>query len=144
MPPRPPAGASAVILFHPLPVGWGSPQKKYERGRLPLHFGERVGVWNIRLYWLLRSLYVPCYSVTTIPVNVPGWLTATTGDPGSQQIVARDALQLIPSGFPGRARCSVHASRALGASLRLAPATETLRRFQPDHGAFDKSFISMA
>jgi len=32
----------------------------------------------MRLWWSFRSPYVPCFSITPEPVNVPGWLTATT------------------------------------------------------------------
>ncbi|MDV2861530.1 hypothetical protein R0H02_03475 [Phytobacter ursingii] len=32
----------------------------------------------MQLWWSFRSPYVLCFSVATEPVNVPGWLTATT------------------------------------------------------------------
>ncbi|MGK9172215.1 hypothetical protein KXR87_03120, partial [Yokenella regensburgei] len=32
----------------------------------------------MRLLWSFRSPYVPCFSLASEPVNVPGWFTATT------------------------------------------------------------------
>jgi len=32
----------------------------------------------MRLWWPFRSPYVLCFSIATEPVNVPGWLIATT------------------------------------------------------------------
>ena len=57
-------------------------------------FGERIGVrGKMRLRWLFRSPYVPCFSIATEPVNVPGRLTATalaTRAPGRK--IAADAV----------------------------------------------------
>jgi hypothetical protein len=59
--------------------GGGIPIKKCEHDRSPLLFGERVRVrGKMRLWWSFRSPYVLCFSIATEPVNVPGWLTATT------------------------------------------------------------------
>ncbi|HAU8262446.1 TPA: hypothetical protein I8287_000036 [Kluyvera intermedia] len=33
---------------------------------------------KMRLWWSFRSPDVLCFSIATEPVNVPGWLTATT------------------------------------------------------------------
>ena len=62
------------------------PRKIMSALTTPSPLRERAGVrGNIRLWRLFRSLYVPCYSVTTIPVNVPWRLNRhRPGDPGSR------------------------------------------------------------
>ena len=116
----------------------GSPQK-YEQGRLPLLFGERVGVrGNIRLRWSFRSLYVPCYSVTTLLVNVPGWLTATTlatRAPG-KKIAASRYLRLIPYGFRvGRDEASLQVAPSRRIPAPRPGLQETPQRFSAGPGA---------
>ena len=82
----------------------------------PSPLRERAGVrGNIRLWWLFRSLYVPCYSVTTIPVNVPWRLNRRRpGDPGSRQENRRFA---IPSSYSLRLRVGRNP-----ASMQVAPS----------------------
>ena len=135
------------VRFGGLPSGRRIPTKQYKHGRPPLLFGERVGVrGNIRLRWSFRSLYVPCYSVTTLPVNVPGWLTATTlatRAPG-KKIVATRCPQLIPFGFRvGRDEASMQVAPSRRIHAPRPGLQETLRRFSAGPWRRGKSFISM-
>ena len=78
---------------------------------------------NIRLWWSFRSLYVPCYSVTTWPVNVPGWLSRHhPGDPGfRRKIAASRYLRLIPSGLSGTGGGNIPVKPALSAHPCASP-----------------------
>ena len=78
---------------------------------------------NIQLWWSFRSLYVPCYSVTTWPVNVPGWLSRRhPGDPGfRRKIAASRCLRLIPSGLSGTGGGNIPVKPALSAHPCASP-----------------------
>ncbi len=78
---------------------------------------------NIRLWWSFRSLYVPCYSVTTWPVNVPGWLSRhPPGDPGfRRKIAASRCLRLIPSGLSATGGGNIPVKPALSAHPCASP-----------------------
>ncbi len=78
---------------------------------------------NIRLWWSFRSRYVPCYSVTTWPVNVPGWLSRHhPGDPGfRRKIAASRCLRLIPSGLSGTGGGNIPVKPALSAHPCASP-----------------------
>ena len=112
-----------------------------------LSLWERVRVrGNIRLRWSFRSLYVRCYSVTTLPVNVPGWLAATTlatRAPG-KKIVATRYPQLIPFGFRvGRDEASMQVAPSRRIPAPRPGLQETLRRFSAGPGSRCKHFILM-
>ena len=90
----------------------------------PSPLRERAGVrGNIRLWWSFRSRYVPCYSVTTWPVNVPGWLSRHhPGDPGfRRKIAASRCLRLIPSGLSGTGGGNIPVKPALSAHPCASP-----------------------
>ncbi|CAM6591785.1 hypothetical protein ENINCK372B1_21095 [Enterobacter intestinihominis] len=78
---------------------------------------------NIRLWWSFRSRYVPYYSVTTWPVNVPGWLSRHhPGDPGfRRKIAASRYLRLIPSGLSGTGGGNIPVKPALSAHPCASP-----------------------
>ena len=99
----------------------------------------------IRLKWSFRSLYVPCYSVTTLPVNVPGWLAATTlatRAPG-KKIAATRYPQLIPFGFRvGRDEASLQVTPSRRIPAPRPGLQETLRRFSAGPWSRYRPFIS--
>jgi len=111
----------------------------------PSPLRERAGVrGNIRLWRLFRSLYVPCYSVTAWPVNVPGRLNRhRPGDPGSRrQIAASRYPQLIPSGYRvGHEPASLQATPSRRIPAPRPGLTETLRRFTAGPGHRCKPLI---
>ena len=101
----------------------GSPQNNAcTDGHLSLE-GEGWGEGDIRLWWSFRSLYVSCYSVTTWPVNVPGWLSRHhPGDPGfRRKIAASRYLRLIPSGLSGTGGGNIPVKPALSAHPCASP-----------------------
>ena len=79
---------------------------------------------NIQLWWSFRSLYVPCYSVTTWPVNVPGWLNRHhPGDPGSRRYIAASRIvRPIPGAHPFGASASAVQNCSRQFCLRLIPS----------------------
>ena len=92
---------------------------------------------NIRLWWSFRSLYVPCYSVTTWPVNVPGWLSRHhPGDPGfRRKIAASRYLRLIPSGYRvGHEPASMQATPSRRIPAPRPGLQETPQRFTAGPG----------
>ncbi|MHB9331105.1 hypothetical protein ACP3S7_26735, partial [Phytobacter ursingii] len=63
----------------------------------------------MRLWWSFRSPDVLCFSVATEPVNVPGWLTATTlatRAPGKENRRWRAIIRPIPGAHPYGASAS--------------------------------------
>ncbi|EUM63304.1 hypothetical protein L350_07298 [Enterobacter sp. MGH 4] len=108
----------------PSPTGLRVPHKIMPAQTAPSPLRERAGVrGNIRLWWSFRSLYVPCYSVTTWPVNVPGWLSRHhPGDPGfRRKIAASRCLRLIPSGLSGTGGGNIPVKPALSAHPCASP-----------------------
>ena len=100
------------------------PHKIMSAQTAPSPLRERAGVrGNIRLWWSFRSRYVPCYSVTTWPVNVPGWLSRHhPGDPGfRRKIAASRYLRLIPSGLSGTGGGNIPVKPALSAHPCASP-----------------------
>ncbi|VTP12864.1 hypothetical protein PUATCC27989T_00680 [Phytobacter ursingii] len=89
----------------------------------------------MRLWWSFRSPYVPCFSIATEPVNVPGWLTAATlatRAPGQENRRWRGAFVLCRLTFGSGT--SLHPCRLSPppASLRAAPVSrQRLIDFQP-------------
>ncbi|MGY6030550.1 hypothetical protein ACUY4Q_003540 [Phytobacter sp. AG2a] len=72
-------------------------------------WGEGQGEGKMQLLWSFRSPYVPCFSVATEPVNVPGWLTATTlatRAPGQENRRWRGALSVCLQAYRGRAKAT--------------------------------------
>ena len=155
-----------------MPTGSGIHTKQYGHIQHPLLLGEGWGEGNIRLWWSFRSLYVPCYSVTTLHVNVPGWLTATTlatrapckkiatsrivrPIPGAHPFGASASAvqncsgqfcpQLIPFGFRvGRDAASMQVAPSRRIPAPRPGLQETLRRFSAGPWSRYQSFISMA
>ena len=90
----------------------------------------------MRLWWSFRSPYVPCFSIAPEPVNVPGWLIATTlatRAPGQENRRWRGPFALcrltVGSGTSLRP-CRLSPPPA---SLRAAPVShQRLIDFQPD------------
>ena len=106
------------------PLGLRVPHKIMPAQTAPSPLRERAGVrGNIRLWWSFRSRYVPCYSVTTWPVNVPGWLSRHhPGDPGfRRKIAASRCLRLIPSGLSGTGGGNIPVKPALSAHPCASP-----------------------
>ncbi|CAH3837753.1 hypothetical protein AI2796V1_3079, partial [Enterobacter cloacae] len=106
------------------PLGLRVPHKIMPAQTAPSPLRERAGVrGNIRLWWSFRSRYVPCYSVTTWPVNVPGWLSRHhPGDPGfRRKIAASRYLRLIPSGLSGTGGGNIPVKPALSAHPCASP-----------------------
>ena len=90
----------------------------------------------MRLWWSFRSPYVLCFSITTAPVNVPGWLTATTlatRAPGKENRRWRGPLALCRLTFGSGTSLRPCRLSPPPASLRAAPVSrQRLIDFQPD------------
>ena len=128
---------------------------------IPSPLRARVRVrGKIRLWWSFRSPYVPCFSIATEPVNVPGWLTAATlatRAPGQENRrfaplfapslgltptgLAQALFKIAPGNFVVLCRLTFGSGTSLDpcrlspppASLRAAPVSrQRLIDFQPD------------
>gem|GEM_PF-3329667 len=90
----------------------------------------------MRLWWSFRSPYVPCFSIATEPVNVPGWLTATTlatRAPGQENRRWRGPFVLCRLTFGSGTSLRPCRLSPPPASLRAAPVSrQRLIDFQPD------------
>ncbi len=126
------------------------PHKIMSAQTAPSPLRERAGVrGNIRLWWSFRSRCVPCYSVTTWPVNVPGWLSRHhPGDPGfRRKIAASRCLRLIPSGLSGTGGGNIPVKPALSAHPCASPrptgnASAIYSRTEASLKAFSRSQTS--
>ena len=84
---------------------------------------------KMRLWWSFRSPDVLCFSIATEPVNVPGWLTATTlatRAPGKENRRWRAIIRPIPGAHP----CGASASAIQNCSrqfCRLMPSDFRVR-----------------
>ena len=90
----------------------------------------------MRLWWSFRSPYVPCFSIATEPVNVPGWLTAATlatRAPGKENRRWRAIIRPIPGAHPYGAsasaiqNCSRQFCRLMSSDFRVGDQPASLQ-----------------